>query len=345
MRMIRGMRPVELGTLGLAAVILGFWCFQYLHWYGSVPVDAMTYLRAGERLNAGHALYALSPGDRPVPLDPPYWTVPLLSPPLIAVVFRPLAALPNDAGMYVWWAITLTAVIGTLVWLAGRKPLATAWTVIVLCLPATFEMGVANINSLLLLGAVASWWLFVRGRPAWAGAIVAAMVAVKLTPAPLAVWLLLNRASRRPAFVGLALSGLVCGAVSVGGAGIAAHLDYLNVIRNTQEVGTNGFSLAEFGRLVGIAPDTARWLPDVALVVCFALMYRFRDRPGRCYCLAVLAWLIGSPVVDFNTFMLLIPMLAPLAWPASDPDRVESTEEPQGTRSGPTLSASVLVDA
>jgi hypothetical protein len=58
-----------------------------------------------------------------------------------------------------------------------------------------------------------------------------------------------------------------------------------------------------------------------------------------------LAWLIGSPVVDFNTFMLLIPMLAPLAWPASDPDRVESTEEPQGTRSGPTLSASVLVDA
>jgi hypothetical protein len=46
------------------------------------------YLAAGERLNAGHQLYALMPGNRPVDIHPPFWTVPLLSPPPIAVLFR-----------------------------------------------------------------------------------------------------------------------------------------------------------------------------------------------------------------------------------------------------------------
>ena len=40
--------------------------------YGLIPGDAFTYLAAGERLNAGHPLYAVSPGDRPVGLEPPY---------------------------------------------------------------------------------------------------------------------------------------------------------------------------------------------------------------------------------------------------------------------------------
>lgn len=316
MRTIRSMRPVELATLALAAAVIAFWFYQYLHWYGTVPCDAMTYLKAGERLNAGHFLYSLSPGDRPIAIVPPYWTVPILSPPLIAVIFRPFSALPNDFGIYVWWAITLTAVIGTLAALAIRRPIATAWAVIILCLPITFEMGVANVNSLLLLGAVAAWWLFVRGKYAWSGAVVAAMVTVKLTPAPLALWLLFNKSSRRSGFIGLAVAGLICAAVSIGGAGIGSHIDYLSVIRNTQEVGTNDLSLAGAGRAIGIAPEIARWLPDLALLVCVSLMVVFRNRPRWGYSLAVVAWLIGSPIIDFNTFMLLIPLVAPMAWPA-----------------------------
>src|SRR4030088_3430196 len=65
--------------------------------------DAITYLAAGERLNAGHQLYALAPGDRWVWINPPFWTVPPLSPPPIAVLWRPLAALPNEWGVGIWW--------------------------------------------------------------------------------------------------------------------------------------------------------------------------------------------------------------------------------------------------
>ena len=56
-----------------------------------------TYLAAGERLNAGHNLYAFGAGDRPIILDPQYWTVPLLSPPPIAVLWRSLALLGTGA--------------------------------------------------------------------------------------------------------------------------------------------------------------------------------------------------------------------------------------------------------
>src|SRR5258708_7149291 len=64
--------------------------------------DATTYLAGGERLNAGHDLYKLAPGDRPVLIDTQFFTSPLVSPPLIGVVWRPLAAIPF--GWQLWIA-------------------------------------------------------------------------------------------------------------------------------------------------------------------------------------------------------------------------------------------------
>ena len=78
-----------IGIAGLALVLGLLVATQRIYFERWViPGDAFTYLSAGERLNAGHLLYALSPGDRPVGLHPPFWTVPLVSPPPIAVVFR-----------------------------------------------------------------------------------------------------------------------------------------------------------------------------------------------------------------------------------------------------------------
>jgi hypothetical protein len=82
-------------SFGLLMVILAVYFER-----GFVPGDAIVYLAGGERLNAGHLLYALSPGDRIVGIKPPFWTVPILSPPFMAVLFRPLALLPPDLGAY-----------------------------------------------------------------------------------------------------------------------------------------------------------------------------------------------------------------------------------------------------
>ena len=58
------------------------------------------------------------PGDRPVNIHPPYWLESLISPPPIAVVFRPFALL-GDAGAYAWWVLQLIAFATALIMLAG----------------------------------------------------------------------------------------------------------------------------------------------------------------------------------------------------------------------------------
>src|SRR5439155_18905551 len=101
--------PLAIAMVGVALGTLAVFLIYYFQ-RGFIPGDATVYLAAGERLDAGHALYALAPGDRDPGLKPPYWTVPLLSPPLIGVVFRPLALLPWAVGAYIFWAATLASI-------------------------------------------------------------------------------------------------------------------------------------------------------------------------------------------------------------------------------------------
>ncbi len=103
--------------------------------------DAITYLAAGERLNAGHDLYALVAGDRRIWVNPPYWTVPLLSPPPIAVVWRPLAALPNEWGIGIWWIANVATIAAVVAGLLRRLPLLAGLGLIVLGPSFAWELG------------------------------------------------------------------------------------------------------------------------------------------------------------------------------------------------------------
>ena len=280
---------------------------------GFIPGDAFTYLAAGERLNAGHLLYALSPGDRPVDLKPPFWTVPLLSPPPIAVLFRPLALLPNDLGPYVWWAICLASLVGTTLVMMRRRPILIGLAVIALSIPLVYDIGVGNLNSLLIAGIVGSWYLLTRGRDATAGAVIAAMTALKLTPVVLAWWLITQR--RWTAVRAFVVAGLVLLVVSVAGAGLSAHLEYLGIVRQTSAAGTSDWSLAGIARFAGVDPAVASLLPTVALVVGLVAVWFLRKRPGVAYSVAVVTMLLGSPVVNINWYTVLLAALAPAVWP------------------------------
>ena len=119
--------------------------------------DAYVYLGAGERLNVGHQLYSLSPGDRPIPIQPPFWTAPLVSPPLIAVLWRPLAALPNEAGVIVWWISSLLALGGSILYIVRRHPLGAGLALVALSVPVAMEAGLGNVNAFLLAGTIAVW--------------------------------------------------------------------------------------------------------------------------------------------------------------------------------------------
>jgi hypothetical protein len=89
----------------------------------AIGTDNSTYFSAGQRLNAGHPLYGpLVATDRPIPGYPRKYPAPLLSPPLVAVIWCPLAAL-GEMSMTIWWAANLALVTLLVVFFAavGRR--------------------------------------------------------------------------------------------------------------------------------------------------------------------------------------------------------------------------------
>ena len=139
------------------------------------------------------------------------------------------------------------------------------------------------------------------------------MIAIKLTPAPLVLWLLAIGGYR--AFAAAAGFGIVLLMVSVAGAGLPAHFEYLDVVRNTLGPGTSDLSLAGLGRAVGLPAGIAGLLPVAWWVLCGVAIAVLRHRPGPAFAAAVLMQVLGSPVVQPYTFILLLALIAPVAWP------------------------------
>jgi len=282
---------------------------------GVIPGDAFTYLAAGERLNAGHPLYTLSPGDRIVDYHPPFWTVPLLSPPLIAVLFRPFALL-SDAGAYVWWIGTMSAIAVTLIVLVRRIPVLTSVGVIVLGIPLTYEIAVGNVNGLLLAGTVAVWYCATRGHERVAGTLVALFVMIKIWPITLGWWLVTQR--RWAAVRAGVVAGIALAVLSVVGAGFDAHVAYLGVIRDTAASGTSDLSVPGMARFIGIPAGIAVYLGWVVFIGGCVLAWLFRRRPAWSFGAAIVAMTLGSAVVNINWFALFLALLAPAAWPVGE---------------------------
>ena len=116
--------------------------------------DSITYLAAGERLNAGHDLYRLGPGDRPVLIVSDTFTAPLVSPPVIAVLWRPLAALP--VGQAIWIAACWIVLLATVVYVVAKARWIGIGLTLILATPIADQLAVANaaafFPALLILG-------------------------------------------------------------------------------------------------------------------------------------------------------------------------------------------------
>lgn len=263
--------------------------------------DATTYLAAGERLNQGHDLYRLQPGDRPVLTLPGYFTAPLLSPPPIAVAWRPLAAIPDGWGWAVWVVAAWIALLGTIVYLVMRVGAPAAALAFLLSHAIGEQLAVANVNAFVPLLYVSIWHL--RGR-AWTGAIVAALAAVKLAPLAMAGWLLGRRDIRALAVLA---GGLVALFVLGGlGAGFESYLDYLGTLPGNHPTGLS------LSGLLGWAPASYVFLFG-GTVVSAAVSAR---RPRLGFLIALLASVLGTPALYFSGLVGLLALAAPFADPS-----------------------------
>ncbi len=289
--MTRALRPSSGWGLALPRVP---WRLALLAWIGFWVIiacglflgyDQINYQAAAERLNAGHALYSLGPGDRLVTINPPFWYSPLLYPPLIAILWRPIVLVPFGAA--IWWLVNAGAMLAATAHVAGRSPLMAAL--------AGVGVGIAvasgNVGCLLVAGMVTTWrW---RDRPA-VGVLVAIMVAVKLTPATLVLWLLATRRWQALGWFMAATAGLFV--VTMIGAGTANALAYVDVLRTP--VVPVPLSLAA---LTGIPP----WVAVVVGAVAILLSHR---SDSRAYGLAIILTLLGSPFVGVASVASLLPL-------------------------------------
>jgi hypothetical protein len=257
--------------------------------------DAWNYLAAGERLNAGHPLYALSLGDRPVVIVPPYWTVPLLAPPPIAVIWRPLALLGSPS-MLVWGLVNLVATLGAVQMLVRRGGLRAAAAAALLALPLGLLALSGNVNGLVLLALVTIWHL--RDRPLIVGLLLAFAIAMKLTPVVLVVWLL--GARRWHAVLWTIAWSVTIGVASIAGAGMANHLDWLRSVPTSQP------SPASLTAVTGVP---AIGIAAVATVVVALTAWRANEKWA--FAAAVVASALVTPALYFQAIGLLAAAVAP----------------------------------
>lgn len=314
------------GTILFASVaaLLVVFVWIYMVEFGARPDDARTYLAAGERLNAGHELYRLSPGDRPIPPEimGNGSDAPLLSPPLVAALWRPLALLPEDIAVWGWWGAMTLLVAATLLVLARAEPLLAGLALLVVGFPLIWQLSGSNLNAIVIAGGGLAWVLARSDRALGAGVILGWLAVLKLTPVLLAAWLLSTTTGpdRRRALAGLAIGAGGAAVVALALAGIESHLAYLEVVRGAATKPT-AFSVGGvLGRLGAPDPIPSFAAPALAILAVSAVV-ALRVRPGLTFAISSVAMVVAFAAVQVHSYALLLLAVVPFATRTSTLER------------------------
>lgn len=257
--------------------------------------DANTYLAAGERLNAGHDLYRLSPGDRTVDVVEGRFTVPLVGPPFMAVVWRPIAAF--DLGMYAWVALCWAALLGAMTYLVWKIGVIAVIACLLLCIPVGEQLAVANVSSLFPAMLIVVW--IARDSTRTPGVLIALMASAKLAPIALVAWLVGRR--DRSGLVTTAITFIALGVLTLVGAGLANVLAFRVVFSDVQP---STFSIASI-----TGQPYATYFVLIVGSTLAALAGRW---PGFSFGVAIVTATIGTPALYAAALVPLLALISPL---------------------------------
>jgi hypothetical protein len=310
---VRGWLTVLFAAASLAVIsklVLQSWLAN-----GRLAWDATTYLAAGERLNAHHLLYALSPGDRWIWINPPYWSVPILYPPPIAVLWQPLAALPAELGVGIWALADAIMMLVAVGWIVARVGLPAAVAALILAPAVAWELGVANLHGFILAALV-----LVYERPRAGAVAIGLLAAIKLTPVIILVWLAATRRRSEALLGAIVAASTFALAVAVVGAGqLGAYLDAVRAAEPSV------LSIPGLLQTLGMPPMLAGAFGWGLTVFGVVEVVALRRSP-LAWPVAVATMVFGSPVVNVPTFTLLFAALLPLA---GHPPVVRADHEPR----------------
>jgi hypothetical protein len=265
--------------------------------------DFQAYLQAARRLLEGQPLY--DPG-----VDLAGGFAVFLYPPPFALAFVPFGLLPDGLALAAWLALLGAAFLAGVALLPVRPDVR--WLVLLLAglqWPFLYAMKLGQVTPLLVLAFAAGWrWL---DRPAALAGAIAAGTAIKLQPALLFAWAVVERRWRAVALGAAVLVGLAIAATIVTGP--AAWADYAALLgRVSAPVTTpHNFTPGAIAWQAGASETLAtaiQWLSllAVGLVTAFAW---FRRDDETSYVVTVVASQLLSPVLwDHYAVVLLIPV-------------------------------------
>jgi hypothetical protein len=298
------------GLLAFAAGCVATW-FIIIAQVAKVPGDTQNYILAGLRLNLGHPLYGYGPGDAHVVFAGGA-DYPLFSPPLIAVLFRPIVLLPAN-GEYVWWAAMDLLEICAVAALARRAPLVIAAALIPLSLSVGMVMWQGNVDCLVVAALVLAWYSLTRRQDRRAALLIALVASLKLTPAIL-VWWLLVTGRYRAAVIAIG-SGVALAVVAMIGSEPLVFCKFLDVTMANVESPSAALGSSGLAAGLGLPVAIVLWMPRVVLVLGVAAMWAFRRRPELSWAVAAVLMWLASPVASLHSPVVLFVALAPVAWP------------------------------
>jgi glycosyl transferase family 87 len=267
--------------------------------------DAGNYYAAGERLNVGHSLYAYGPGDRHelellFGLPSPY-----LYPPLIGVLFRPIASfLPYAPVVVAFWAAGMIAFLAFLGWLLYRGGTTIAVGILLLLVPLVETAWSGNVSTFITIAIILAWFALGSGHPRVAGAIIGLTSVLKLTPVFLAWWLLVTR--RWDALTTAVVVGLVSLGVGVLGAGIGAHFEYLHISDAVARGGGIQGSLVGILTALGASPDLMPLVAPIVSVIGIVAIWALRKRERAAWVVAIATGVFASPIFNLTNVTLLL---------------------------------------
>jgi len=291
-------------VLAFAAVALAL-ALDLLVRHDPIGVDFHTYVAAGQTgLEQGwshlydQGLVAVEQKE----LAPGQVAQPFLSPPTVAFVTSPLASIPYDVAYVVWAVFLLAAFAVALAW-AGMSKGWGRWIAVVGALAPWWVMHAVNVGQVVPLvaaGTVVAWRLTRDRREILAGIALAAIL-LKPNTAILVPFALLfaQRYRMFAAWAGVVIAVLLAVLLTVGLDGMSA---YVTQLRGPLPKGADDLTLHGALSATGALAAVLRLLIVGAV---FAAAYRMRRSPGLVVPLAIIASLVISPYLHASDLCML----------------------------------------
>jgi hypothetical protein len=211
--------------------------------------------------------------------------------------------------MIVWW-LAGVAVLGTVaLWMALNGSRRRNAVIFFIAPFIALAMWSGNVNPFIVTLLVGVWVAHDRGRPGIAGALIAIAAGLKLTPVLLIWWFVARR--EWSAVRGFLVAGAAVAAVSLVGAGLDNHFEYLSVMRTTASSGASPWSVSGVLANSGVSRDLASLATFAWVLAGGAAVWLLRHRPRASFSMAVLTVLYASPVVLLGNLAALLAATAP----------------------------------